>query len=108
MPKYTLLFGSHSHGGRTYYKNDEIELSKEQMERFGGKERFGPAKKTSGEGEEITIPDLLEQSVPDIEAELANVNDVAMLDAVNAEEKKGEQRVGVFKAIEARKKALKG
>lgn len=109
MPKYKLLFGSHSYGGRTYVKGDDIEVSKEHMERFGGKERFGPASgSTSTAEEDLTIPDLLAKSIPEIEAQLADVNDVATLDAVKKEENKGEKRVGVFNAIEARRKALKG
>lgn len=107
MHKYKLLFGSHSYGGRTYVKGDDIEVSKEHMERFGGKERFGSASSSTAE-EDLTITDLLAKSIPEIEAQLADVNDVATLDAVKKEENKGEKRVGVFNAIEARRKVLKG
>lgn len=109
MPKYKLLFGSHSYNGVTYHKGDEIEVSKEHAERFGDKERFGPASgSTVTTEEDLTIPDLLAKSVPEIEAQLADVNDVATLDAVKKEENKGEKRVGVFNAIEARRKVIKG
>lgn len=109
MPKYKLLTGSHSYNGVTYYKGDEIEVSKEHAERFGGKERFGPVSGSTATAEEdLTITDLLAKSVPKIEEELAEVNDIATLDAVKAEENKGEKRVGVFNAVEARRKALKG
>lgn len=110
MPKYKLLFGSHSYNGITYQKGDEIEVSKEHAERFGGKERFGPASggSTTTAEEDLTITDLLAKSIPEIEIQLADVNDIATLDAVKKEENKGEKRVGVFNAIEARRKVIKG
>ncbi len=108
MPKYKLKFGSHSYKGVTYHKNDEIEITEEHMQRFGGEEQFALviAKAKEKDDDEITITDLLLKSIPEIEAQLATVNDNAALDAVQVEEKAGKQRAGVFTAIEARRKEL--
>lgn len=49
---------------------------------------------------------LLSKSVPEIESELRNINDVSALDAIQREENAGKQRIGVLKVIKSRREEL--
>jgi hypothetical protein len=124
MP-YKLLTGSHTTHGKTYRAGNldqniiddgiltdkEIELLEGRLEKVGAvnKEEVttkSPTNKPSPD--DITIEELLSKNVPDIEAEIATIIDVALLDSIKQEEIKGKGRAGVFKAIEARKLELRG
>lgn len=130
--KYRLLVGTHTQGGQTYRAwvvgEDELDLTEGQARALGkrvqevGKEQEvaqdqvqdrevdsvsqaesspSPAETTS-----LVLPVDLSKSIPEIEKDLQKVGDVKVLGAILAAEKKDRDRVGVEKAISARREEL--
>lgn len=126
MP-YKLLIGSHTTHGKTYragylgqdviddgiLSDKEIEILEGRLEKVGARDRTEsdpinpPSDQSKSTSDDITVEELLSKNIPEIEAEIATIIDVALLDSIQQEEIKGKGRAGVFKAIEARKVELR-
>lgn len=118
MP-YKLLTGSLTTHGKTYragypgqnviddgiLTNNELELLKGRLEKES--EPIKSTNQSKPTSDDITVEELLSKNIPEIEAEIATIIDVSLLDSIQQEEIKGKGRAGVFKAVEARKGELR-
>lgn len=84
---------------------EEVRQLKAKLAELQGEE--GNEESAEVDHSDTDYSDILSRSVPDIAAYLQGVNDVAALNAIQAEESKGGQpRVGVLKAINQRREEL--
>jgi len=124
---YILVEGVHLTGGVTYRVGNIIPLTDSQAVRLGSRVKLQESRgvqsvevesnnvEVGSESavdsgtigvETITPSELLSKSAADIGVELDKVTNLEVIDSICAEEIAGKQRVGVIKALKARKKEL--